>query len=246
MVLLARRGLRDLLLACAGVSAILPFATLRAEGRINGLVGVTSDYVFRGRSLTGGDPAWQAGIGYEHSSGAFGGVWASRVDFGPRWDHELEIDYVAGFGRDLHRDWWGEIALRRYTYPQSPDPLGYDYTEIGGMLRFRDLVTLSVAYSPSWNGYTSLGVVRSERLFAAEVGLQYPLRDGFSATGGLGQLEIAGRWGGTSLYWSAGVAHQYGRLTVDLSYYDTDSSARRLYGPTSVQGDVVAAVVYKF
>ncbi len=246
MVLLARRGLRGLLLASAGVSAILPFASLRAEGRINGLVGVTSDYVFRGRSQTGGDPAWQAGIGYEHSSGAFGGVWASRVDFDSRWDHELEIDYVAGFGRDLHRDWWGEIALRRYTYPQSPDPLGYDYTEIGGMLRFRDLVTLSVAYSSGWSGYTTRGAARSERLFATEVGLQYPVGHGFSATGGLGRLDIAGPSGGTSLYWNAGVACQYGRFTIDLSYYDTDSSARRLFGPTSIQGEVVAAIVYKF
>ena len=246
MVLLARRGLRGLLLASAGVSAILPCATLRAEGRINGLVGVTNDYVFRGRSQTSGDPAWQAGIGYEHSSGAFGGVWASRVDFDTRWDHELEIDYVVGLGRDLHRGWWGEIALRRYTYPKSPDALGYDYTEIGGTLRFRDLVTLSVAYSPGWSGYTSLGAVRSDRLLATEVGLQYPLRYGFSATGGLGRLEIAGRSGGTSLSWNAGVACQLGRFTVDLSYYDTDDSARRLFGPTSVRGDVVAGVIYKF
>lgn len=246
MVLLARRGLRGLLLASAGVSAILPFATLSAEGRINGLVGVTSDYVFRGRSQTSGVPAWQAGIGYEHGSGAFGGVWASRVDFNSRLDHELEIDYVVGFGRNLHRDWRGEMTLRRYTYPRSPDLIGYDYTEIGGTLSFRDLVTLNVAYAPGWSGYTTRGAVRSDRLIATEVGLQYPLRRGFSATGGLGRLDIAGPSGGTSMYWNAGVAHQYGRLTVDLSYYDTDRSARRLYGPTSVQGELVAAIVYKF
>jgi len=246
MVIPAHRRLRRLLLASAGVVVGLQSATIRAEGQINGLVGITNDYVFRGRSQTSGDPAWQAGIGYEHSSGAFGGVWASRVDFNSRWDHELEIDYVVGFGRDLHRDWRGEIALRHYTYPQSPDPLDYDYTEIAGTLRFRDFVTLIVAYSPGWSGYTSRGAVRSDRLLAAEVGLQYPVGHGFSATGGLGRLDIAGPSGGTSLYWNAGVAHQYSRLTVDLSYYDTDRSARALYGPTSVQGDVVAAIVYKF
>ncbi len=246
MVLPAHRRLRRLLLGSAGALVVLPFATNGAEGEINGLLGITNDYVFRGRSQTGGDPAWQVGIGYGHSSGAFGGVWASRVDFDSRWDHELEIDYVVGFGRDLHRDWWGEIALRRYTYPRSPDPLDYDYTEIAGTLRCRDLITLSVAYSPGWSGYTSRGAVRSDRLLATEVGLQYPVVRGFSATGGLGRLDVAGPSGGSSLYWNAGIAHQYGRLTVDLSYYDTDPSAQRLFGPTSVQGDIVAAIVYEF
>ncbi len=225
---------------------VLQSATIRAEGQINGLLGITNDYVFRGRSQTGGDPAWQVGIGYEHSSGVFGGVWASRVDFTSIWDHELEIDYVVGFGHDLHRDWRGEIALRRYAYPQSPDPLDYDYTEIAGSMQFRDLITMSVAYSPGWSGYTSRGAVRSHRLLATEVGLQYPVGHGFSATGGLGRLDIAGPSGGSYLYWNAGVAHQYGRLTIDLNYYDTDDSARRLFGPSSVQGDVVAAIVYRF
>lgn len=243
---LVRPGPRGFALAGAGLAAILPFAALQAEGRVNGLVGVNTDHVFRGRSLTGGDPAWQAGIGYEHSSGLFGGVWASRIDFASRWDHELEIDYVLGVGHDLHRDWWGEIALRRYSFPRSTGPLGYDYTEVGGTLRFRDLVTLSVAWSPGWSGYTALGAVDGEPLLAVEAGLQYPLRYGFSATGGLGRVEIAGPWGGSSLYWNAGVAWQFGRFTADLSYYDTDNGAQQLYGPTSVQGDVVAGVVYQF
>jgi hypothetical protein len=236
----SRRGLLQSPLASAGV-AILPFEPPGWE-RINGLVGVASDLRFE-VSQTGGDPAWQAGSAIAQLR-----CVRRRLDqprrLGPFLGSELEIDYVAGFGRDLHRDWWGEIALRRYTYPQLPDPLGYDYTEIGGMLRFRDLVTLSVAYSPDWSGYTSLGAVHSEQLLATEVGLQYPLRYGFSATGGLGRLEITGQWGGTSHYWNAGFAHQYDRLTVDLSYYDTDSSAQRLFGPTSVQGEVVAATQF--
>jgi len=246
MVLVARRGIRGLVLASAGILVTLQCGTVGAEGQFNGLVGVTNDYLFRGRSQTSGEPAWQAGIGYEHSSGAFGGVWASRIDFSSRWDHELEVDYVVGVGRGLHRDWWGEISLRRYTYPRSPDPIGYDYTEIGGALRFRDRVTLSVAYSRDWTGYTSLGVVQNNQQIATEVGLQYPLGRGFSATGGLGWNDIAGPSGGTSWHWNAGVAHQYGRFTVDLSYYDTDSGARRLFGPASAQGDVVAGVVYSF
>ena len=246
MVSHARRGIRGLILASAGTLMILPYAAQGAAGQFNGLVGVTTDYVFRGRSQTRGEPAWQAGVGYEHHTGAFGGIWASRIDFNSRWDHEVEIDYVAGIGRGLHRDWWGEISLRRYTYPRSPDPIGYDYNEIDGTLRFRDLVTLNVAYSWDWAGYTSLGAVQNNRLIATEVGLQYPLGRGFSATGGLGRNDIAGRWGGAYWHWNAGVAHQYGRLTVDLSYYDTNSDARRLFGPASAQGDFVAGVVYSF
>lgn len=247
MVLHVRRRPDLLLLVSAGAGAALLSATVSAEGRFNGLVGVTSDYVFRGSSQTRGEPAWQAGVGYEHNTGAFAGAWASRIDFDPQADHELEIDYTIGYGRDLRRDFWGEIALRHYTYPRSPDPLlDYDHTEITGTVRFRDLITLSVSYSPGWSGYTSLGAVRTERLFTIEGSVQYPLRYGFSVTGGLGSLDIAGATGGTSLYWNAGIAHQHGRLTIDLSYYDADSGARTLFDFASVQGDVVGAIVYQF
>lgn len=247
MVLPARWRLCRLLLASAGVGTALLAATVRAEGRFNGLVGLTSDYVFRGTSQTRGEPAWQAGLGYEHSSGAFAGAWASRIDFGRRSDRELEIDYVVGYGRDLRRDFWGEIALRRYTYPRSPDALlDYDYTEVTGTVRFRDFITLSISYAPDWSGYASQGVVRTERLLAIESGVQHPLGHGFSATGGLGRLDIAGEAGGTSLYWNAGIAHQHGRLTIDLSYYDVDGGARRLFDSASVRGDIVGAIVYQF
>ena len=227
--------------------SITPEIQAADELRFNGLVGLSSDYIFRGRSLTGGEPALQAGVGFEHDSGWFGGVWGSRVDFTDYRDHEVEIDYVLGWGRDLPRGWWAEISLRRYTYPRSSDDaLDYDYTEVAGAVRYQDLVALNLSYAPSWTGYTLGGPVDAERLVSADLGVQVPLGHGFSAVAGLGRLDLGGPAGGAHWYWSSGIAYQYRRLTLEVGFYGSDSEAVELYGSTAAQDAFVGTVSWEF
>jgi uncharacterized protein (TIGR02001 family) len=47
--------------------------------KLSANVGLYSNYVFRGISQTGGDPAIQGGLDYTHSSGFYLGTWASNV-----------------------------------------------------------------------------------------------------------------------------------------------------------------------
>lgn len=233
-----------LVLALAG--CLVAPSPVEGETRFSGHVGFSTDYVFRGRSHTRGEPATQAGVGFARDSGVFGGVWASRIDFAERWRSEVEIDYVLGWGRELSADWWAELVLRRYTYPRSPDPLDYDYTEFGGSARFRELVTLTITYAPGWSGYTLAGAVRNDRLLTMDAALEFALGSGFSAVGGLGRWDLAGPAGGSHLYWSGGIAYQFARVTVQLGYYDTDSAARRLIGGSAVDGKLVGTVLWEF
>ncbi len=68
-------------------------------------LGVTSNYVFRGISQTGGDAAIQGGLDYSHSSGLYVGTWASNVgwlkDYQGYTSGKAEIDVYAGFGGDI-------------------------------------------------------------------------------------------------------------------------------------------------
>lgn len=235
---------RQALAAGAGVlMALVPLLCL-AEGRLTGLVGLSTDHVFRGRSQTRGDPAAQAGIGYQHDSGLFGGVWISNVDLNPSARGEFELDYILGYGRDLIRDWSGEIALRQYTYPESRDLIDYDYVEIGAAVRYREWLSLTIAYSPGWTGFLSRGPVRDRQLMAVEAGLQWPMRAGFSAVAGVGRLELSGS--GAYVFWNAGLAFQYHKLTLDMSYYDTDGSSRALLGSSALGGKLVGSLIYRF
>ena len=64
-------------------------------------VTLTSDYIFRGISQTGGDPAIQGGLDYSHKSGFYLGTWASNVgwieDFQGYESGNMEIDLYGGF-----------------------------------------------------------------------------------------------------------------------------------------------------
>lgn len=237
--------IRRTLAAGAGVlTALVPLPCL-AEGHLTGLAGLSTDHVFRGRSQTRGDPAAQAGIGYQHHSGVFGGIWASNVDYNPVESGEFELDYILGYGHDLTRDWWGEVTLRQYTYPKSNDLIDYDYVEVGAAVRYRDWLSLTIAYAPEWRGYFS-GAVRDRDMLALEAGLQWPLRAGFSAVAGVGRLELSGSGTGGYVFWNAGLAFQYRNFTLDVGYYDTDSNGRELLGSSALRGELVGSVIYRF
>src|SRR5262249_51186548 len=50
-------------------------------GSLAGNLALTSDYIFRGQSQTGHNPAAQGEIDYTHPSGIYLGVWGSNVKF---------------------------------------------------------------------------------------------------------------------------------------------------------------------
>ena len=65
-----------------------------SEITITGNVALTSDYRFRGISLSGGDAAIQGGMTIGHASGFYVGAWASSIDDGGTdvfGDQELDI-----------------------------------------------------------------------------------------------------------------------------------------------------------
>ncbi|MBX4158944.1 TorF family putative porin, partial [Lactiplantibacillus plantarum] len=83
------------------------------------------DYVFRGVSQTGEDPAIQAGLDLTHGQ-FYAGAWASNVDFGD--DTDAEIDVYGGYRTEA-----GGFALDfgviGYLYAGEPDGADYNYAE---------------------------------------------------------------------------------------------------------------------
>lgn len=98
-------------------------------------IGATSNYVWRGASQTGNNPAIQGGIDYESELGLYAGVWASNVNFGDDYsDAETEVDGYFGWGMDFSEDVGIDLGYVYYHYGQNE--IGSDFGEIYGSVSF--------------------------------------------------------------------------------------------------------------
>jgi uncharacterized protein (TIGR02001 family) len=94
------------------VAAGLVLASPLAYSAVEYSADVSSDYLWRGTSLSGGNAAASAAIDYSHDSGVYVGLWTSSAA------GAAETDIYAGWasslgGVDL------DVGLINYAYPQS-------------------------------------------------------------------------------------------------------------------------------
>jgi uncharacterized protein (TIGR02001 family) len=175
--------------------------------------GVVSDYVFRGYSQTGEDPAIQGGV--DLTSGSFyAGAWASNVDFGDDTDAEFDIyggyrTEASGFALDF-----GVIG---YLYAGAPDEADYNYAEVkAAASRAVGPATIGAAvyYSPDFFG-------ADEAATYAEINGAFSPADKWTVSGAVGQqwLDVTDDYA----TWNVGVAYALtDNLAVDVRYHDTD------------------------
>jgi uncharacterized protein (TIGR02001 family) len=119
----AVRGTHLILIAAA---VLLLDATAFAD-ELSGNLGVTTDYRFRGESLSNRLPAAQGGVDFDHSSGLYIGGFASTVRF-----NQAKTDFIGqlygGYARKLNEGVFAEVGAVRYAYLQHL-PQGGDFTE---------------------------------------------------------------------------------------------------------------------
>ncbi|ADL02546.1 conserved hypothetical protein [Brevundimonas subvibrioides ATCC 15264] len=179
-------------------------------------VAIGSDYVFRGVSQTGEDPALSGGI--DLTSGSFYvGAWASNVAFPGDDDTDAEIDLyggvrpeVAGFNLDL-----GVVG---YLYTNQPDGADYSYAEIkAAASRAVGPATLGAAvyWSPDF-----FGASEDEATYV-EANAAFSPADRWTVSGALGRQFVSSDFDYTT--WNAGVTYALtDRLGLDVRYSDTD------------------------
>lgn len=206
-----------------------------SEGRkleLSANVALTTDYVFRGMSQTGENPAIQGG--FDATYGMFyAGVWGSNLDFGGGADCGLTFGDCANIELDLYagitpsfRGLDFDLGFIYYTYPDAYDPgaeLNFWEVKAGVSGKPIDRLNLgfTVFYSPEytgevgknwvfeWKGELSLPKIggRFDPTLSALVGYQ----DGDDTTG----VDYT--------YWNVGLSlgfHE--KFTLDVRYWDTD------------------------
>jgi len=88
-------------------------------------IGLFSEYIFRGVTQTGGEPAVQGGFDYSHTpTGLYAGTWASNVswlqDFRYYEQSSIEWDFYGGIKRNFgSSDFYWDVGTLYYWYPRG-------------------------------------------------------------------------------------------------------------------------------
>lgn len=186
-------------------------------------IAATSDYVFRGISLSDG-AAISGGIDYEHESGLYAGTWVSNVDGGN------ETDFYVGFAGDAGDFNYG-VGYIYYHYSQAKD---LDYGEITADVSWKFL-SAGVAYTVHDDvnsaGSKTAGYVEGDLYYY--VGASYDLGQdwGVGATYGYTDFDNDGTVNGVKNdisygYWQVDVTKavgDFGEFTMSMIEADEES-----------------------
>lgn len=208
---------------------------------LSGGIAVTSDYRFRGISLSNEKVAVQPTLTVSHESGLYAGVWGSTLPDSPAYG-KFELDIYGGFATEIASGTSVDVGVTYYTYPGSEDGgAPTDYFEGIGKLS-HDIgpvsITGMVAYAPEQNSlgdedniYLNLGagvgVPNTPVTLTAGIGYN---------DGSLGLVSPDGKY----VDWSVGASFAAGFATFSVQYIDTDvkksgiKELDTLYDPTVV------------
>ena len=105
---------------------LLTMVSLPTFASVSANVSFATDYIWRGMSQTGEDPAASGGFDVSSSEhGAYVGVWGSNVDFGS--ETNTELDYYFGYTDESARGVSFDVGYISYNYPAEG---GLDFEEI--------------------------------------------------------------------------------------------------------------------
>lgn len=211
-----------------------PAAAETGPHAVTGNVALTSDYVFRGISQTGGNPALQGGLDYTHRSGFYLGTWGSNVgwieDFQAYASGNVELDLYGGFRGTLGAtgvDY--DLGVIGYFYPgEANGAVDADTTEAYAALGWK-WFTVKYAYSLSDETF---GFANSAGSGYLDISASVPVGE----TG----LTLGAHWGRFSFDnnaaqdcddWKLSVAYDLGGLsdtlsgvTLGVAWSDTDTA----------------------
>lgn len=218
-----------------GASAA-PIALAEGPHSVSANIGAVSNYVWRGQSQTGDQPAIQGGLDYAHESGFSAGAWVSNVDFGGA-EPNYELDFYLGFDRSINDDLSYALKIGYYAYPDGRD---LDFAEAGASATYKWL-TAGIDYTLYGQADNAKGVSNNEAnyiegdlYYHASLDFELPFELGLSLRGGYYDFRYNGvkhegrdyAHGGISISREAGdfgtFSLNYDQIERDSDIYDED------------------------
>ncbi len=203
----------------------LSMAGTASAGTVTGNITVTSDYLFRGITQTGEDPAIQGTIEYAADSGFYIGGFGSSIswlsDADPDISSSAEFDVYGGY-----RGAFGESGVKYdvgaiyYAYPGDfPDGFNSaDTTEIYGGISY-SLFSAKYYYAVS----DLFGIPDSDGSSALEAAANWEFVPTWTLNAAAGKQWVENLDSADYEYWRVGVTKAFeGGFTVNAAYNDED------------------------
>ena len=212
----------------ASALALASVAATPASAQIAGLsanAAVTTNYIFRGISQSGANPAVQAGLDYAvGDTGLAFGTWASSIDFGNIDGSDaapLEWDVYGSYTFNITDAFALSAGAIAYLYPSAATGANFNWYEgwVGLSYNFGFLALSGKAfYSPD---YVNLS---TDQLYFTG-GVSVPVTDWLTLNGNIGYTTLD-----HAIYpviedymdWNLSAVATLGNFSLTLGYTDTD------------------------
>jgi len=211
-----------------------------------GSLGGTSDFVFRGLSLTRGKPAAQASLDVEFPKEFYVGAFVATADPNPGPSPPVEMDFWAGRYWRISEDFSGDLRLSQYTYPDDPRRKSYNRTELTATVGFRNRLYLAAIYSPNTEAVGSSGGYAAGNAWAVEISGRHPLSDRFSISAGLGHYGLDEIYHDSYNYWNATLIATLKPFEFQLAYLGVSENAGDHFSEDSVGDRVALTALWRF
>jgi len=206
---------------------------------ISGSIGGTSDFVFRGLSLTRGKPAAQASLDVEFPREFYVGGFVASADPNPGPSPNMELDVWAGrywrLGDDLSLD----LRISQYLYPDDPRRINYNRSEVTASVGLRNQFFVAAIYSPNTRAVASSPGYRDDGAWALEISGRHAFNDRLALAAGVGHYDLEGVYRDSYNYWNVTLVGSFKPFELQLAYLGVDSGASDLF-IDDVTGDRVA------
>lgn len=233
------------LVACATSLACSP-ALADVLLSTSGSIGATSDFVFRGLSYSGGDPALQASLDLEMARGAYVGTFVSSTNPNPGPSPSAEVDLWAGYHRTLGNSMSTDLRYTHYMYPDDPRVADYDRDEFTASLGIRNALFLSATYSPNTEAIASTAGIATGDAWALEISALHQFTPRWSLALGGGRYLLSDVYEEDYDYWGATLSADFTPVEVHFAVLGADDTAERLFTSRAAGERFAVTVLYRF
>ena len=213
---------------------------------ITGSLGATSDFVFRGLSLTRGKPAAQASLDVEFPKEFYVGAFVATADPNPGPSPPVELDAWAGRYWRVSENVSADVRLSEYTYPKDPRRKSYNRTEITGTLGWKNQLFVAAIYSPDTKAVGSSPGYRQGNAWALEFSGRKPLSDRWALSAGLGRYDLGEVYGTAYYYWNTTVTATLSPFELQLAWLGISGEADDHFAHGSTGNRVALTVLWRF
>jgi uncharacterized protein (TIGR02001 family) len=240
---IVKRHSRTLMLA---VLAACTAARAEAATIYSGSLGGTSDFVFRGLSLTRGKPAAQGSIDVEFPKEFYVGGFLATCDPNPGPSPPVEFDVWAGRYWRMSENFSSDLRLSQYSYPHDPRHKSYNRTEITGTVGWHNQLFFATSYSPNTVAVGSSPGYQEGSAWAFELSGRHPFNDRFAISAGLGHYDLQDVYKDSYNYWNVTLTATLTPFELQLAYLGISSHADEHFAPDSVGDRVALTALWRF